>query len=261
LWLGQEDSAKHAFQKLSQPNWIFVFTHPIRIRILKMLESSPMAFGRLKNELGLSSSGNLDFHLNKLEGLVVLDSDGLYRLSDEGKEALMAVRIVETSAIARSTPPSSQIRWVLVMCGAFFTVLISATIIIIIIIITVVFLRVFANSGLAGLIGGAIGGGIGGLYGLWKGMRIESRMSRPLSYWPTKSNPWQMGDWTAQAIFIGGQMACAYCILYAWLMWGLLNNISWACMSFLSVFFIVLGAGFVSQRIIAKANRLIGLGS
>ena len=25
LWLGQEDSVKHAFQKLSQPNWIFVF--------------------------------------------------------------------------------------------------------------------------------------------------------------------------------------------------------------------------------------------
>ena len=75
--------------------------HPTRIRVLEILESTPMSFGKLKNELGISSSGNLDYHLKKLEGLIILDPEGNYRLSDEGKEALVAVRIIETSAAAR----------------------------------------------------------------------------------------------------------------------------------------------------------------
>ena len=75
--------------------------HPTRIRILKTLESSPMSFGRLKLQLGISSSGNLDFHLKKLEGLIVLGPDGNYALSDEGTEALVAVRIIESSVAAR----------------------------------------------------------------------------------------------------------------------------------------------------------------
>jgi DNA-binding HxlR family transcriptional regulator len=75
--------------------------HPTRIRILEVLESTPLSFGKLKNELGISSSGNLDYHLKKLEELIVLDPEGNYRLSDEGKEALVAVRIIESSAAAR----------------------------------------------------------------------------------------------------------------------------------------------------------------
>jgi len=55
--------------------------HPTRVKILKLLEYSPMAFSQLKNKLKIDSSGNLDHHLKKLENLVILGSDGLYKLS------------------------------------------------------------------------------------------------------------------------------------------------------------------------------------
>jgi DNA-binding transcriptional ArsR family regulator len=46
--------------------------HPTRVKILELLEQSPLEFGQLKSELGVGSSGNLDHHLKKLEGLVFL---------------------------------------------------------------------------------------------------------------------------------------------------------------------------------------------
>ena len=76
--------------------------HPTRIRILKTLESSPMSFGELKSELEISSSGNLDFHLKKLEGLIAIGPVGKYTFTDEGREALVAVRIIESSVTARA---------------------------------------------------------------------------------------------------------------------------------------------------------------
>ena len=44
-------------------------SHPIRIKILKMLAEKPMSFSELKRELGIRSSGKLDFHLKKLGDL------------------------------------------------------------------------------------------------------------------------------------------------------------------------------------------------
>lgn len=39
----------------------------------------------------ISSSGNLNFHLKKLEGLIVLGPDGNYALSDEGTDGRSAL--------------------------------------------------------------------------------------------------------------------------------------------------------------------------
>lgn len=70
-------------------------SHPTRIRILKILEDHPASFAALKRDLSIDSSGNLDHHLKKLGGLVLVQRDGLYALTDDGKEALTSVRTIE----------------------------------------------------------------------------------------------------------------------------------------------------------------------
>ena len=70
--------------------------HPARIRILKILEKQPSSFASLKRQLGIDSSGNLDFHIKKLGELVTVRADGLYGLTSAGKEALLSIDVVET---------------------------------------------------------------------------------------------------------------------------------------------------------------------
>ena len=68
--------------------------HPTRIRLLQTLSERPLPFSELKRAAGLDSNGLLSFHLGKLSGLVRLNPEGAYALTDEGREAL---RIVEAS--------------------------------------------------------------------------------------------------------------------------------------------------------------------
>ena len=70
--------------------------HPVRIKILKILEKQPSSFASLKRQLGFASSGNLDHHLKKLGELVAVRGDGLYGLTQAGKEALLSIDAVET---------------------------------------------------------------------------------------------------------------------------------------------------------------------
>ena len=70
-------------------------SHPERIKILKILEKQPSSFASLKRQLGIESSGNLDYHLKKLSELVTVREDGLYGLTDAGKEALLSIDAVE----------------------------------------------------------------------------------------------------------------------------------------------------------------------
>jgi len=212
-----------------------------------------MTFGRFKDELGIASSGNLDHHLKKLEGLVILDSNGLYSLSDEGKEALAAVKIVESTVSARKEPTSPQSRWIMVMYGAALGAFWLA------VLATAAFSgKDFVSTGLSGgLIGGAIGGSIGSLIGLLKGMKSEARTNRPLTYWPSRSNPWQAEDWEAQALFLGGQAASIYCVFYAWLTEELGKNFLWFVAAGLSILILVTGSSAVINRTIVRANGLI----
>ena len=69
--------------------------HPLRIKILKLLAERPMGFSELKRELGIKSSGKLDFHLKKLEGLITLNSSGKYTLTKEGYAALQAITTIK----------------------------------------------------------------------------------------------------------------------------------------------------------------------
>jgi DNA-binding HxlR family transcriptional regulator len=72
--------------------------HPTRIMILKALSEGPQGFADLKKKLGIDSSGHLQHHLGKLDGLVKTDDYGKYTLSDQGKDALVSVETVEKAA-------------------------------------------------------------------------------------------------------------------------------------------------------------------
>lgn len=67
--------------------------HPIRMRILQYLGEAQLSFSELKRKVGIESSGHLNFHLVKLDGLVKTTAEGYYVLTDDGKEAL---RLQET---------------------------------------------------------------------------------------------------------------------------------------------------------------------
>jgi DNA-binding HxlR family transcriptional regulator len=71
-------------------------SHPERIKILKILSEKPSSFAALKRQLGIESSGNLDYHLKKLNQLVTVQENGLYGLSDAGREALLSIEAIET---------------------------------------------------------------------------------------------------------------------------------------------------------------------
>lgn len=65
-------------------------SHPMRIKILEILSKKAMGFSELKRELGIESSGKLDFHLKKLKGLITTE-DGKYILTKDGYAALQAI--------------------------------------------------------------------------------------------------------------------------------------------------------------------------
>ncbi|MCD6356962.1 MAG: winged helix-turn-helix transcriptional regulator [Thermoproteales archaeon] len=69
-------------------------SHPLRVEILKKLAERPMRFSELKRELGVGSSGRLDYHLKKLEGLIAVDGEGRYCLTRDGYAALQAIEAI-----------------------------------------------------------------------------------------------------------------------------------------------------------------------
>jgi DNA-binding HxlR family transcriptional regulator len=72
--------------------------HPTRILILKVLSDGAVGFADLKKKTAIESSGHLQHHLTKLNGLIKTDEYGKYCLSDEGKDALLTVQTVEHSS-------------------------------------------------------------------------------------------------------------------------------------------------------------------
>jgi DNA-binding transcriptional ArsR family regulator len=71
-------------------------SHPTRIKILFSLEDSSLGFSELKRKVGVSSSGNLQHHIGKLSTLITINAGGDYVLTDEGREALTAIRYVRS---------------------------------------------------------------------------------------------------------------------------------------------------------------------
>jgi DNA-binding transcriptional ArsR family regulator len=70
------------------------FKHPIRRKILRMLDSKPMTFMELVEALGISTP-NLTYHLESLGELVSKTDNGPYRLSTFGQASISALKGVE----------------------------------------------------------------------------------------------------------------------------------------------------------------------
>jgi DNA-binding transcriptional ArsR family regulator len=77
--------------------------HPTRIRLLQCLGEKPLPFSELKRAAGLESNGLLSFHLGKLGGLVMLNPEGAYALTDEGREALRMIEASRTTNFERTS--------------------------------------------------------------------------------------------------------------------------------------------------------------
>ena len=75
--------------------------HPTRVKILRSLEIRPMSFSEIKKEVGIESSGHLQFHLGKLSGLIRADNLGNYALTDDGRGAL---HVAETALGSQVSP-------------------------------------------------------------------------------------------------------------------------------------------------------------
>jgi DNA-binding HxlR family transcriptional regulator len=72
--------------------------HPTRILILKVLSEGSLGFADLKKKTAIDSSGHLQHHLTKLNGLIKTDEYGKYCLSEQGKDALLTVQTVENAS-------------------------------------------------------------------------------------------------------------------------------------------------------------------
>ncbi len=83
--------------------------HPTRIVILKALSEGALGFADLKKKTAIDSSGHLQHHLTKLNGLIRTDEYGKYCLSDQGKDALLTVQTVE-NASGLTTKDNEKIR-------------------------------------------------------------------------------------------------------------------------------------------------------
>jgi DNA-binding HxlR family transcriptional regulator/uncharacterized membrane protein len=90
----KEKSEKTIVSYFSEAELFEAISHPTRIRILRKLRRDASGFAKLKHKLGISSSGNLVHHLNKLATLVETDAQGKYKLTDQGHEALYAIMTI-----------------------------------------------------------------------------------------------------------------------------------------------------------------------
>jgi len=77
----------------SEASLFEAISHDTRIRALFLLRNNALGFAKLKHELGIKSSGNLQHHLGKL-GILIKLNEGAYSLSDHGREAILAIEVV-----------------------------------------------------------------------------------------------------------------------------------------------------------------------
>jgi len=231
-------------------------SHPTRVKILKLLEGSPTIFSQLKNKLGIESSGNLDHRIKKLGDLIYLDS-GLYEISDEEKEAMSAIKSIESSFALKETYPVAQSRrifGVLLMLLAIFIVAVT-------IMAVAIIPETMTSQHLIGLLGGLIGsivGMLGAALGLKGGIMADSKSSRQVTYFPSKKDPWKIGNWAANLLFFGSYLTLMFSLIYAQIfstnfpykpLWFATSTFALSALSVTSI--------MISYRIIERANRKI----
>lgn len=96
-------------------------SHPARRRILHFLSKNRKAtFTDLMNELDLSETGKVSYHLTQMQPLIAQDEKKRYYLSDLGKLAINIERkVIEELGVQHPRSDASSYWLVIVLCGIF----------------------------------------------------------------------------------------------------------------------------------------------
>ena len=83
------------FEEDTYSSIFLALKHPVRRKILRMLDEAPATYTQILNRLSFET-GFLNYHLEGLTGLVAKDRDDKYLLSEFGEAALSLITRVET---------------------------------------------------------------------------------------------------------------------------------------------------------------------
>ncbi len=100
--------------------------HPVRRKILRMLNDKPMTFMEMVEHIGVSSS-HLTYHLESLGELVYKMDDGRYKLSSFGRATVSAMKGVEDAPeIETKRPKKLAPKWKTVFAALMAAVIVLA---------------------------------------------------------------------------------------------------------------------------------------
>ncbi len=233
-------------------------SHPTRLKILNLLQDDPMNFTQLKNALNIESNGNLDHHLKKLDTLIYLDAGGLYKLSDDGKEAIRAVQVMEsTMTPKKETTASAQ-------GNKVFYAFLAITCIFPLSVAVALFATSPIGNSIQALIITATGliavfiGLLAAVVGFRRTIRADMTSAESLTYFPSTKDPWNRGDWLRNVGFFGSYLAMFFSLVYVeFAPIEFSAKLVWLVLSLLAL----IALGFTSQSIIysviEKANSRI----
>ena len=101
--------------------------HPMRRRILRMLNDKPMTFMEIVEQLDISSS-HLTYHLESLGELLAKTEIGQYRLSSFGKATVQAMKgVQEAPELERRRPKKLAHKWKAVFAALMVAVLLLSS--------------------------------------------------------------------------------------------------------------------------------------
>lgn len=233
-------------------------SHPTRLKILNLLQDNPMNFSQLKAALNIESNGNLDHHLKKLDTLIFLDAGGLYKLSDDGKEAIQAVQVMEAS-IKPKEPTTAKSQGTKV-----FYAFAAITCTLPIFVGTILFASAYPQFSpaemsltLSVLIVISVGL-LAAVLGFRRTIKADTQSTEPLTYFPSGKDPWNQRDWLRNVGFFGSYLLAFFSLVYIELSpIDFPGKIIWVVLSLLAL----MALGFTSQSliysIIEKANSRI----
>jgi DNA-binding transcriptional ArsR family regulator len=189
-------------------------SHPTRLKILALLQDTPLNFTQLKTALNIESNGNLDHHLKKLDALIYLDVGGLYKLSDDGKEALRAVQVMEASVnTKKETAAATQGNKVFYAFLAITCILPVSVVAMLIWSASDVPSPATLSVTMSVLIAMSIGM-VAAVRGIRRTIKVDSVSTDPLTYFPSSKDPWSSGDWLRNVGFFGSYLAAFLSLIY-----------------------------------------------
>lgn len=234
-------------------------SHPTRLKILSLLQDNPMNFSQLKAALNIDSNGNLDHHLKKLDTLIYLDAGGLYKLSDDGREAIQAIEIMEATIKPRKEPEVSA------QANRVFYAFLAITIVFPIAVAVPLVLQAFSEgstlASVAGMLGILIAMTVGlvlAVFSYKRTIKADLASSEPLTYFPSSKDPWSRGDWLRNVGFFGSYLGAFLSLIYIeFSSVDLPGKFMWVVVSLL----VLIALGYTSQTliysVIEKANSRI----